>query len=267
MKKNALLLTALSVLAAGGLAQAQTTGNIAAVEAAGSGTVTINSDPIITALMSVPGLGDGGTKTYTSYAILATDGTGSVELFGKLPTGSTYVPTVGDEISVSGTYSPYNQIPEVASMTAISLVSSGNVIPAPQTYTLAQVEQATLPLSIAGYLISIEDVTIAGASGNFPTASTGYTINDSSTPTGMELYDWTSSYSAAGALAGTPIPTGPVDITGLMDVFTSVTGGVTNSTPEFIPYSVTPVAAPEPTTWALAAMGGLSMLAGLRRRK
>ena len=37
----------------------------------------------------------------------------------------------------------------------------------------------------------------------------------------MEIYDWASSYSTAGALGGTPEPTGTVDITGFISQSTT----------------------------------------------
>jgi hypothetical protein len=260
MKKTCIALTALSALSAGQLAQAQ---DIATIEAGPTGTgVTISSAPIITAIMSAPGTGDG--YTYGNYAILASDGTGSVELFGHLPSGSTYVPTVGDALSVSGTYSPFSQIPEVGSLTAISAVSSGNTVPPPTAYTIPELNQTTLPLTIAGFLVELDNVTIetssGGAiSGNFPTHANGtYDVTDGVNT--MTMYQWASSYASAGALGGTPIPTGPVDILGLMDVF----GG---TSPELIPYQISPAAAPEPSSIALAAIGGVAVLLGLRRRK
>ena len=82
---------------------------IAQVETFAGGTAaTLDQNPVITYIASQPGTGDG--YTYTNYAILANDGTGSIDLFGSLPTGSPYVPAVGDAITVSGTYSPFNSI-------------------------------------------------------------------------------------------------------------------------------------------------------------
>ena len=64
---------------------------IAQIEAQASGTsVVLDSNPVITAIGSAPGTGDG--YTYTNYAILAGDATGSLDLFGHLPAGTTYAP-------------------------------------------------------------------------------------------------------------------------------------------------------------------------------
>ena len=102
---------------------------IAQIEAQASGTlVVLDSNPVITAIGSAPGAGDG--YTYTNYAILAQDATGSLDVFGRLPAGTTYAPSVGDVIRIAGSYSPFNSIPEIATLTSIAKVSSSNVVPA-----------------------------------------------------------------------------------------------------------------------------------------
>ncbi len=92
------------------------------------------SAPVITAILSAPGTVDG--YTYTKYAILAQDSTGSLDIFGTLPSGTTFTPAVGDAINVNGTYSPFDSIPEVASLTSLSLISTGNAISSPSVTTI-----------------------------------------------------------------------------------------------------------------------------------
>jgi hypothetical protein len=85
---------------------------IAQIETQSSGTlVALDSNPVITVIGSAPGSADG--YTYTNYAIIAADATGAIDLFGHLPAGDTYIPTVGDEITAAGTYSPFDSIPEI----------------------------------------------------------------------------------------------------------------------------------------------------------
>lgn len=92
---------------------------IAQIEAQPSGAaVTLNSNPVITAIGSAPGTGDG--YTYSNYVILAEDATGSIDLFGHLPTGDTYIPSVGDEVGAAGTYSPFDAIPEIDPLTSLT---------------------------------------------------------------------------------------------------------------------------------------------------
>ncbi|MGD0542740.1 MAG: hypothetical protein ABSB33_14595, partial [Tepidisphaeraceae bacterium] len=207
---------------------------------------------IITAILSKPGTFNG--KTYTSYAIFANDGTGSADVFGKLPTGSTYTPTVGDDVSgVTGTWSPYQQIPELESMTSISANSSGNPVPAIGTTTIPLLNVATLSYSIAGYLLDLDNVTITGqtAGEKFGITNIALTVTDT-LGNSMELYYWPTSYSAANVnLFGETIPTGPVDISGFGSVYTPAVGA---AEPEFNPISM--VSVPEPVSAGLLTVSG-----------
>ncbi len=235
-----------SVALAGAHAQADTA---ATIEGDASGTLvtydgTAGKYPVITAILSQPGTI--GTKTYSTYAILANDGTGSIELYGSLPTGSTYTPTVGDSISVSGKYGPYDSIPEIGSMTAITKETSGNPLPAVQTSTIPTLNVATPPNNVGGYLFNLNNVTISGLTGTtFGLTSEAGTITDASGNT-MAMYYWPTSYSAAAAnLNGTAIPTGPVDITGFDSAY--------KGTAQFVPVSI--AAVPEPASLAVMALG------------
>jgi hypothetical protein len=99
---------------------------IAQIETQPSGTpVTLDSHPVITVIGSAPGAADG--YTYNNYAIIAQDATGSIDLFGHLPTGDPYIPSVGDEVEAAGTYSPFDSIPEIATLTSLTKVSGGKL--------------------------------------------------------------------------------------------------------------------------------------------
>lgn len=228
---------------------------IAQIETQPSGAlVTLDSNPVITVIGSAPGSADG--YTYRNYAIIAADGTGSIDLFGRLPTGDTYVPSVGDEISAAGTYSPFDSIPEIDSLTSLTKVSGGNPVPAAIPVTAAQMAGiAASSLNYLGHYLSLQNVEFSGASGNFPTHANGtYTVTDLSGQNALTLYQWASSYSTAGALGGTPVPTGAVDINGVVDLF--------DGAPEFIPFGITPatsVASPEPASIALVLSGILAL--------
>jgi hypothetical protein len=221
--------------------------------------------PVITAILSQPGSGDG--YTYTTWSFLAADSSGSLDIYSAL-TGFGYTPQVGDAISVSGTYSPYHQIPEVGTITSISRQSSGNAVSSPIAYTIPQLTASgtgAIPINLAGQLVTLDNVSLytdsaatIPVSGNFTThANVTFYAKDGSGNI-MEVYDWASSYSTAGALGGTPEPTGLVDITG----FVSQSG---TFSPEMTPFSITSV--PEPTTLSLCGAGALLALIFRLRRK
>jgi hypothetical protein len=230
-----------------------------------SGTTGVTYDnasgayPVIEAIVSQPGTVNG--VTYTSYAMLAADSTGSLEVYGALPTGYTgATPAVGDAIDVSGEFYSYHSIPEIENMTSLTIESTGNAISAPQIATVSQINTPSgISQPLAGQLLQLNNVTISGQTAGeaFGTANLPLTVTDG---TGSEtLYYWPSSYSLASAnLDGVTIPTGPVNIEGIASVY----GG---TSPEFIPIQITPV--PEPTSLALFGIGGmLTLTLALRRR-
>src|SRR5664279_509839 len=94
----------------------------------GTAGLTLDSSPIVTAIMSQPGTFGG--HTYTSWAVLGQDSTGSIDLFSSSASFGTYLPTVGDVLTATGTFSPYHQIPELATLTSITLNSQGHTVPA-----------------------------------------------------------------------------------------------------------------------------------------
>jgi hypothetical protein len=207
--------------------------NIVTICGQASGTfVTLDSYPVITAILSRPGTFGG--HTYQKWSFLAQDSTGSIDLSGLL-SGLNYVPTVGDIITVSGTFSWYHQIPEISPITSISLVSSGNPVPAPLICSILELNVSTLPIGIAGHLIRLDNVTILGTSGIFPMINTSYTITDHHDDR-MVLYYWPTSYSACGVMSGTPIPTGLVNIIGFDSVYPSGNGN--DLIAEFIPIQI-----------------------------
>jgi hypothetical protein len=223
----------------------------------GTGTVrTLDNGAVVTAILSQPGTFNG--KTYTSWSFMANDGTGSMVVYSTLA-GLGYTPTVGDAITATGTYSPYHQIPEMGTVTSILANSSGNVVPPPTVTTIPAINQSTLPFSIAGYMLELDNVTISGQTGTFGITNSpaGAAITDGS-GNSMTFYYWPTSYSTANVnLFGEAVPTGPVDMTGFVSVY--------GTTAEFSPMTITPV--PEPATLVLLAAGGACALAlrGLRR--
>ena len=256
MRSTKKLLLSTTLLVAMASATSASADTVAQIEAQPSGTsVTLNSNPVINAIGSMPGSADG--YTYTNYAILVADSTGSLDLFGHLPTGTTYVPSIGDAVGAAGTYDPFDAIPEISSLTSITKVSSGNPVPAAIPITTAQLADITpASYNYLGHYLMLQNVEFSGASGYFPVHSNGtYTLTDVSGNNPLTLYQWASSYSTAGALGGSPVPTGPVDIYGTVDLF--------DGSPEFIPFSIT---VPEPASIGLL-LAGIAVLVRLGRRR
>lgn len=135
---------------------------IAAAETLATGAVTLNDNPVITAILSQPGTYDGKTYAAGAYAFLIQDATGSAEIYSTsaAPLPGGYVPVVGNTISVSGTWSPFHQIPELGTITAISTTGTA-AVPAPQNDTIPQVNLTTLPNGVAGYLVTLKGVNIS----------------------------------------------------------------------------------------------------------
>ncbi len=276
MKMRLFLCAAALSLAVAGSVRANT---IDAVEASvpltsssGTAAAILDNDPVvIDTILNTPGVAtdaSGGTMTASAYwAFLVHDptSTGCIQINSKMPTGNTYVPTVGDSIDCTGVYSPYHQIPEVEKLSAIAEgpFGSGQTTNGPLLTTISHINGTTLPLSEAGFLLQLDNVTISNTTSStvFGRSNLSLEVTDS---TGSEtLYYWPTSYSDCFTnLGGTTIPTsGTYDITGMASIY----GG---TSPEFTPFSITAVSpVPEPGTLALLAAAGGCALAVTRLRR
>src|SRR6202142_4454443 len=160
------------------------------------------SYPVVSAILSQPGTLDG--YTYSTYSFLAQDSTGSLDIFSSLA-GLGYTPTAGDAISVSGTYSPFHQIPELGTITSIGLQSSGNAVYSPGVFTIPTLTASgtgPIPQSLAGHLVALDDVSLytdsaatIPVSGNFATHANVALYAKDGGGNIMEVYAWASSYS------------------------------------------------------------------------
>jgi len=236
-----------------------------------------NGYPVITAVASQPGTFGG--HLYTGWSVLAQDQTGSLDLFVSQftltnMTHNASSMAVGDGVNVAGQWGPFDMIPELSFSTVPSsnnyfnVTSHGNALPTPPVFTTAQIVATggnLIPgaLSVAGYYLEIQNVTISGSTGSFqstfPTYAQANTVNETYTISdggaSITMFDWTTSYSVCGAMGGSAVPTGPVDIYGFVDAF--------SGNPEFVPLSIV---VPEPSTIMLAGLGLAGLLAIRRRR-
>ena len=251
--------------------------------------------PVITAILSKPGLSGG--HQFTSYSFLAEDSSGSLDIFVATNVlsavgaggygGLAQAPAVGDMLSASGQWSPFSGIPEMgfvtvpASNNSITKISSGNAVPAPTVTTVAQLTNLVTgglmtpttftagAASLAGTYVQLNNVTITPSSGNatdafattFPMDIAGQntvgneTYNMTDSSGTMIMFDQVTSYSMAAAMGGSAVPTAPVTIYGVVDDFAG--------TAEFIPIKIVP----EPSTFAMAAAGLLGCFTLLRKRR
>jgi len=249
-----------------------------------------NGYPVISYILSTPGTYNVGlgSHTYTSWAFDATDGTGSMDMFGKIPAAdSSFVPAVGEGISATGTYSPFDGIPEIETLTAISAKTPAAAIPTPQVISVTGLpgslsvtgstllNNKVLANGLSSFLVAINDVTITAgygtnvnpfaavfpsytdvANSGFNTGTETYTITDSG-HNSAEMFDWVTSYSTDDLFGGTAVPTGPVNLTGFVDSFG-----------EFVPMTITSAAVPDASsTMALLGIGSAVCLGFVRRFK
>ncbi|HZF99487.1 MAG TPA: phospholipase D-like domain-containing protein [Chitinophagales bacterium] len=111
----------------------------------------------------------------------------------------------GDSVEATGAIAPYMNLMEIA-VTSVTVISSGNALPAPQVVTAA----TAFAEAYEGELVRINATEFTTA-GTFA-GNQNYDIEDA---TG----DGEVRINAASNIVGTPIPGGDVDIVGIMSQF------------------------------------------------
>ena len=104
------------------------------------GGAPANPYPVVSAVLTTPGSLDG--YTYVNTAFFANDALqpNGIDIFYSAATqtanGFTYTPTVGDAITVTGTWSPFDGIPEIANSTTVQKIGVSLVAPGqPQNFS------------------------------------------------------------------------------------------------------------------------------------
>ncbi len=155
-------------------------------------------------------------------------------------------------------------IPEMGTPTAITKISSGNPVPAPLVQTIPSMAgYTTQPTagnpfpSFAGHLVTVQNVMISSLiTGNYGTANVSVTLTDGASQSADRFYNRRRYSLPNQNLFGTPIARGPVDVTGVIQLFSNV--------PELLIMSITP-SVPEPASLALVVIAVGSV--ALRRRR
>ena len=210
-------------------------------------------------------------SSFNNSTFLAADATGSILVFrvgtvvGTSTTGPYATPTVGDNISISSNYQLFNQLSELTGSAAttpfsVTVNSTGNAVPAPLTYTLADLQDNNpVAETLESTRGTLTGVHFTSGVGTAFAAGTSYTVADSTGVLVGTVRTQAASASSGLALLGTTVPAGDVDIFGFVGQFstTNALGGY-----QFSPVSVT--ATPEPASLSLLGLAGA---AALRRRR
>ena len=150
--------------------------------------------PVVTAVLSQPGVTDG--HNYTSWSFLVNDGTGSALIYAGSAAlsngtasvangGAGYTPTVGDALEISAKYSPYHQIPEIETLAAIynptaaTISGDGDTLAIngqPQTVHNNATPGATVTTISAMLGGPSNGLLNQGTSGTLPLSSAGYLL-------------------------------------------------------------------------------------------
>jgi len=278
--------------------EATTPGNTYGVTYDGNGD-GVNNQAIVTALVGVPTTLN--ARTYTTYIWFAADASGSLDIYDNTASRPTSTLAVGDVVSVTGRYSPFSSVPELEGpITAASYGLTGQTPLTPgglppvltiplitanpgntlNTGVLAEGGSPESPspgngvgdADVAGYYLEVQDVWIGGGGANwnvYPQAgNVAYTITDQVGNT-MTMYYYITSYERCSMLMSNSVGIGTVDIYGFVDSFlTTTTVGstiISNYGDELVPMAIVQV--PEPSSFLLAGVGLLSVLAVIRRRR
>jgi len=135
------------------------------------------------------------------------DATGGIAIYD--PNNTVLGSSVsGDVIEVSGSFEPYNELSEIVSLSDASIIGS-EALPAPILFD--NIADAFAE-PYEGMLLTLNNVTFVDQ-GSFSASSGNYEVTDGSSTHEIRVNGGTD-------IAGTPIPSDPVNITGVMSQWT-----------------------------------------------
>lgn len=137
------------------------------------------------------------------------DATAGFAVFPGTGSISGFSPSRGTDISVTGQVKLFNGLLELDPVTAFTVHSTGNTLPAPQVIVPSGMGETT-----ESELVRIDACAFNGAGGAFTVGTLGFTSNGQAG----------NIYLRSGhPLVGSPIPAGIVDIIGIVSQFSSAT--------------------------------------------
>ncbi len=204
MKKITLLITAMLLAVATSFGQTVIPILQARAQPVGS-SVTIQG-----IMLNVP-----STMGWTCYIQDETGGIAGYPTSGFTGPGATQ----GDLVIVTGTLKNYNSLLEISPYTAITIVSSGNTLPAPKVMTIPQVITGTGGEESEAMLVKLGNV-------HFKPALQGTLFNGATSGTNYDVYDLAGNTMQVRILPNTNInntliPMGNVNIVGCMGQYSS----------------------------------------------
>ncbi|MFN5370933.1 MAG: DUF5689 domain-containing protein, partial [Bacteroidia bacterium] len=126
----------------------------------------------------------------------------------------------GDSVEVTGILYEFSGLLEISPITSVNLISSGNILPNPQSTTISALGE-----SLEGELVKINNVSFANAGATF---------------SGNQSYGFTSGVQQAtiyvrtgSPLIGQLIPFGAVNLTGVCSQFNSIYQVLARDTADF----------------------------------
>lgn len=113
-----------------------------------------------------------GTNT-SNYGFVISDPEGG-PWSGLLIFTNRYFPQIGDRVSVTGSIAEYYEFTEMTSVSAYSVISTGNTLPAPALITTGTLANAATAEQWESCFVKVEDVNITAA----PNSHQEFYIND-----------------------------------------------------------------------------------------
>jgi hypothetical protein len=176
--------------------------------------------------VTVRGIVTQNFPTASNTRLFIQDASGGINIFGT----PQYCANIGDDLTVQGVLSQFNGLTEVASPLVITVHSVGNSPPAPLPLTIAQVNATYRPDNCEpneGRLVQLQPAIIRTTAGAMPSGgflpSTLYNLEsfgpDSTTNFTLLFIYGGILNCGSRPLVDTPIPPGPVCVTGVISQF------------------------------------------------